>query len=269
MTDKLNLPEVTLLCVETQMHALAQRTLTDMAAKIDFAEIVIHTDKPELIPVASARYVTVPNWPEKIMCGSYCYSKAPASVNTSHMLFTEWDGAVRDTAKWNPAWLTYDYIGAPWPGRKGGQWEPRQGYTVGNGGFTLWSKKLMTCIADSGIPCATDIHIAIDYRDALVRLCDAKWAPESVAYQFAFEHGTDTQRGAPSFGTHDIFNWPLALPRNEVVERTKMLCANEYIVKRTPKLMLLGQRASYLREAIPGFASKMIEHRVGRPGVRA
>lgn len=258
---QLDLPTVTLLCVETQMHEMARIAIADMMSKVNFAEVVIHSDKPDLIPIPGARYVTVPNWPEKIQCGRYCYNESPASVNTPHMLFTEWDGGIRDVNAWDPAFLNYDYVGAPWPGRAAGQWDPK-GNSVGNGGFTLWSKKLMSCVAaNAGWAIGTDTHISCNYRAPLENLCGAKWAPEEVAYRFSFEHGTEPQRVKPSFGYHDIFNWPLALDRAELERRARLLLESDYVSKGTSKLYALGQRAPWLRSAIPEYDDKMMLHR--------
>lgn len=257
----LDLPSVTLLCVETQMHEMARITIADMMTKVNFAEVVIHSDKPELIPIPGARYVKVPNWPEKIQCGRYCYNESPQSVNTPHMIFTEWDGGIRDVTQWTDEFLNYDYIGAPWPGRAAGQWDPK-GLSVGNGGFTLWSKKLMDCVRkNSSWGVGTDVHISCEHRPALETQCGAKWAPEEVGYHFSFEHGIDARREKPSFGYHDIFNWPLALDRPELERRARMLLDSDYVRKGTSKLYALGQRAPWLRSAIPGYDDKMVEHR--------
>lgn len=256
----LDLPTVTLLCVETQMHEMARITIADMMTKVNFAEIVIQSDKPDLIPIPGARYVVVPNWPEKIQCGRYCYNEAPEFVNTPHMIFTEWDGGIRDVNAWNPDFLNYDYIGAPWPGRAAGQWDPK-GFSVGNGGFTLWSSKLMKAVREHPTPCGTDVDIAVHMRPALEAACGAKWAPEELAYTFSFEHGIESRRAQTSFGYHDIFNWPLALDKPELERRARLLLDSDYVSKSTPKLYALGQRAPWLRSAIPEYDDKMVLHR--------
>jgi hypothetical protein len=258
---QLDLPTVTLLCVETVMHEMARITLADMMSKVNFAEVVIHSDKPELIPIPGARYVTVPNWPEKIQCGRYCYNESPQSVNTPHMLFVEWDGCIRDVNAWEPGFLDYDYVGAPWPGRAAGQWDPK-GLSVGNGGFTLWSRKLMDEVRrNSHWGIGTDVDIACKYRPSLEKQCSAKWAPEEVAYRFSFEHGTEQRRAQTSFGTHDIFNWPLSLDKPELERRARLLLQSEYVKKGTPKLYAMAQRAPWIRNAIPEYDNAMVEHR--------
>lgn len=246
----LSLPSVTLLCVETRMHEQARRTLVDATSRIQFGDVLIYTNKPELIPVPGARHVIVPDWSVKTEAGTFCYMKSPALVTTDHMIFTEWDGGIRDVGMWDNAFLSYDYIGAPWPGRdKGGGWNPPNDMRVGNGGFTLWSKRLMDLVAKWPRPMFTDLHISKDNRRAL-EAQGMRWAPEEVAYRFSYECGTPEMAEKSSFGFHDIFNWPLALDREELLTRVRFLLGNHYITHRTPKLGLLDKAAPWLREAL-------------------
>ena len=57
-------------------------------------------------------------------------------IDTDHVLVVQWDGFVRDGRCWQDEFLAYDYIGAVWP-----QFE--DDWKVGNGGFSLRSKKLL------------------------------------------------------------------------------------------------------------------------------
>lgn len=250
---RLELPTVSLLVVETRQHEMARLAITDSIRKVKFAEVVIHTDKPHLIFVNDARYVTVPDWPEKNAVGRYCYNEAPKSISTPHMIFMEWDAGVRDQNAWDPAFLEYDYIGAPWPGERTGgpfaKWSPPQQFSVGNGGFVLWSKKLTDFISGRW-PITADYHISKTYRPAAERDGGLRWAPEEMAYRFSFEAGPPGQSAKPSFGYHDIFNWPLTLSREEIIQRVRLLMQGNYITG-TPKLAQLELTAPWLRQAIP------------------
>jgi hypothetical protein len=67
-------------------------------------------------------------------------------IDTTHCLLVQNDGYVVNPEKWDSIFLDYDYIGAPWP-------LPQDNFSfrdpegniqrVGNGGFTLRSKKLL------------------------------------------------------------------------------------------------------------------------------
>ena len=235
----LNLPDVTLVVAETRCHELMRLTLTDMVLKVKFGGIVIHTNKPELIGIpAPAEYITVPDWPNKIQQGGFYYMDAGCAAKTSHVLQMEWDAGLRDVNCWTDEFLNFDYIGAPWV------WAGGQRHSVGNGGFILLSKRMCEHVHANrnSFNIRTDVEYAQVNRIRLEKEIGAKWAPEDVAIRFSYEHyyGGHRKDSKPSFGYHDIFNWPLALPHDEVMRRVKIVMENEYIVRNTPKLRLLA-----------------------------
>jgi hypothetical protein len=245
----LNLPDVTLVVAETRCHELMRLTLTDMALKVKFGGIIIHTDKPELIGIpAPAEYIKVPDWPNKIEQGYFYYMDAGCAAKTSHVLQIEWDAGIRDVNSWTDEFLDYDYIGAPWV------WAKNQRHSVGNGGFVLLSKRMCEHVHNNRgtFRIATDVAYAQANRIRLEQEIGAKWAPQDLAYRFAYEHGYEPHRSQskPSFGYHDIFNWPLALPRDEVMRRVRVVMNNEYIVRNTPKLKLLADWWPWVRDTI-------------------
>jgi hypothetical protein len=68
-------------------------------------------------------------------------------VNTNFVLIIQDDGFVVNPKKWNDVFLNYDYIGAPWPLPKDTfSYRDKFGnlVRVGNGGFSLRSKKLLS-----------------------------------------------------------------------------------------------------------------------------
>lgn len=102
--------------------------------------------------------------------------------NTSHVLTIHSDGYVVNPYAWDDSWLQYDYIGATWL--------YKDGMNVGNGGFSLRSKKICDILADSDLSGGhfhpEDYHICRTYRPALERL-GIKFAPEEVANKFSIE----------------------------------------------------------------------------------
>ena len=263
----LNLPAVTLVAAETRCHELMRLALTDMVLQVKFGGgVIIHTDKPELIGIpVTAQYVAVPDWPDKIAQGSFYYMEAARSAQTSHALLMEWDAGLRDAAMWTDEFLQYDYIGAPWA------WARGQRHTVGNGGFLLLSKRMADHVYTnrSSLRINTDMHYSQVNRMRLEKEIGAKWAPQDLAYRFSYEHGPERHRSEskPSFGYHDIFNWPLALSRDEVIRRTRLVMQNQYIVTRTPKLRLLAQSWPWVRAAIGNeeFDAACRHHFAARP----
>mgnify|MGYP001311785628 CR=1 FL=1 len=68
-------------------------------------------------------------------------------IQTSHILIVQWDGYVINPEKWDSEFLNYDFIGAPFVPRDNEEKYCRDKngafYTVGNGGFSLRSRRLL------------------------------------------------------------------------------------------------------------------------------
>tara|TARA_A100001011_G_scaffold400721_1_gene517967 strand:- start:4450 stop:5154 length:705 start_codon:yes stop_codon:yes gene_type:complete len=68
-------------------------------------------------------------------------------IKTSHILIVQWDGYIINPKKWDPKFLNYDYIGAPFIPRENDKDYSRDQdgafFTIGNGGFSLRSKRLL------------------------------------------------------------------------------------------------------------------------------
>lgn len=131
-------------------------------------------------------------------------------IKTDHALVIQYDGYVLNWEAWRDEWLQYDYIGAPW-------WY-KDGKNVGNGGFSLRSKKLISILATDPEIKQThpeDHHICRTYRAHLEKKHGIKFAPEHVAADFSIEgwkgdrnyngqfgfHGHAVNKPAPTIGT--------------------------------------------------------------------
>ena len=114
-------------------------------------------------------------------------------IQTGHVLVIQYDGYVLDARQWTDNFLDYDYIGARWPGSGANR--------IGNGGFSLRSKRLLTALQDARCrPFAPeDAAICIEYRPMLQREYGIKFAPEFLADRFSFE---GIPRAAGTFGFH-------------------------------------------------------------------
>jgi hypothetical protein len=102
-------------------------------------------------------------------------------INTTHALIIQYDGFILNPSNWTDEFLQYDYIGAPWT------WLTED--TVGNGGFSLRSRRLLEAIAnDNSIKeyHPEDAIICRKYGKYL-RQRDFKFAPETLARKFSCE----------------------------------------------------------------------------------
>lgn len=118
-------------------------------------------------------------------------------VDTDFVLIIQHDGYVRNANAWRKDFLDYDYIGAVW-------WH-NDGRNVGNGGFSLRSKKLLEACATNKKIVKThpeDLHIGRTYRKILEKEHGIKFAPESIADQFSVEGYATKRIYTGQFGSH-------------------------------------------------------------------
>lgn len=212
------LPDVTLVAIDTVAHDLTRIALQDCFARAHFAEVLVFSDRPDLCGAPSERViVTEPLRGWQAVNLTWWYD-VPKHVQTTHFLTVQWDSWVLNAEAWDPDWLQYDYIGAPWP------WH--EIYRVGNGGFSLRSRKLHEHLSRRRLRYPLqhpeDDTLCRIYRPML-EAEGFRWAPESVARRFAFEHGP----AAPTFGFHGCFRWPEILSADALSERLSL--ANDYV----------------------------------------
>ena len=110
--------------------------------------------------------------------------------------------------RWDPIFLQYDYIGAPWPQRRHYTNEGVE-VRVGNGGFSLRSKKMLGILRELHLPFTDDgtgfFHedgiLCVYYREQL-EAAGIRFAPVEIAAQFAHELDCPESVTEP-FGYHD------------------------------------------------------------------
>jgi hypothetical protein len=216
----LYLNNLTLVAIDAVANDLCRLALEDTLRIITPAEILLYSDRPE---------DWQPEWhghwfratPRSLAeMTEILWRDVPFRVATSHYLTVQWDGWAVNSRAWTDEFLTYDYIGAPWP------WWPT--LSVGNGGFSLRSVKLGRFIAKHDLQCPEseqeDAVLCRVYRASL-ESNGFRWAPVALAQQFSFEYGEPALGG--SFGFHDCRNWPRILNRERLNRRVAL--ANAYV----------------------------------------
>lgn len=220
---KINLPNVTLVMIETREHELARIAVEDCVRVAKFGEVLILTDATEKFAGINATFRQVGNWPDKLGWCRSMWLDVPPLLRTSHMLGIQWDSWIADVSMWRDEFLNYDFIGAPW-------WY-KDGKNVGNSGFCLKSTRLARYIAArrDKFPCTTSLEddlLCRKYRHDLEK-AGFTWAPEALAHEFAFEC---TRIGSnPAFGFHAMFNWPEVLDKTRMTERIEIALRSPYI----------------------------------------
>lgn len=142
---------------------------------------------------------------------------------TSHCLFTEWDGAVANPSAWNPKFLDFDFIGAPWvygsqenlfgePNPKHAAPVAGPENCVGNGGFSIRSKKFCVEVAkhvdrSNTHQICSDAWMCRTLRPALEKK-KIRFASEELAERFSCENRIYSgQFGFHGASTIRLNNW--------------------------------------------------------------
>lgn len=144
----------------------------------------------------------------------------PHFVDADALLVIQWDGMPCNAAAWSEDFFAYDYIGAPWH-------EEDDGCAVGNGGFSLRSRRLMQTLAKIKPHCPLELPDG-DAEDAVIcrykrfefDQAGCRFSPVEVARRFAVEN-------IPSpfhFGFHGVFNFPDFLPEEVLIDCGTELC---------------------------------------------
>lgn len=165
--------------------------------QVDFGRVLLLSDHATLEADPAIEWRAIQHLDSRSDYSRFMLRELADHVATSHALCIQWDGFVVNGAAWQNRFLDYDYVGAVWP-------QFSDGHRVGNGGFSLRSRRLLEACKDLPFDGAEaeDIVIARTCRDRL-EARGMRFAPESVAQQFAYE------RSPPSgheFGFHGAYN---------------------------------------------------------------
>jgi hypothetical protein len=192
----IDLQHVTLCAADSIHPVLAARALDISSAHCQFGEALLFSHEAA---DTCARQVVIERLHSKADYSRFMLKGLAQHIHTPWALVVQWDGYVVDPSAWRDAFFDYDYIGAPWP--------YFSDMNVGNGGFSLRSKRLIDALADPRFevqPGANeDDLICRTYRRALESDFGIRFAPPELARLFAYEYEHPI---APTFGFHSARN---------------------------------------------------------------
>lgn len=203
----LDLSSITLLCVDTRAPDLATWAINRCLALARFAEVVLITDCARVSTRQQGiTYVQAPP-----IRNTHDYSRLMLTgigqhVVGSHVLVIQWDGFILRPDLWDSGFLTYDYIGAVWP-----QFPQTP---IGNGGFSLRSRRLLDAMQQPEIIIRhpEDKCIGVTNRRCLEENHGIRFASVEVAERFSAERTP----WHDAFGFHGFFNFVNALSEDEL-----------------------------------------------------
>lgn len=147
----------------------------------------------------------------------------PRIIDTDYNLIVQYDGYAVNKSSWTDDFLKYDYIGAVV------KWFPKR-QNVGNGGFSLRSRKLYQAIktldikyqtkdllkfkikphklfkdkfnGKKGLSIPEDYILSVLYQPFLEKEYGIRFAPEEIADQFSIESKVESKWVGRSLGFH-------------------------------------------------------------------
>lgn len=163
---------------------------------IHFATVILFSDSlPENIDdkyTNHIRYINIPKITSSQDYSKFCIRNLDENIWDDYVLLVQRDGFILNPQLWDTGRFTkYDYIGSPWPADycndvNLNEAAKKNFNRVGNGGFSLRSKKLLTacrwCPFDDII--TEDAYICNNHRDWFEEK-GIKFAPLDVAEKFS------------------------------------------------------------------------------------
>jgi len=205
--QKLQLKEVTLLIYNPEKDPdLSARVLNHVCSGIDFGAVVhLSSRRPALSHPGEWREVA----PATLWQGQRFQAlELGRFFSTPFLMHIEVDGFPVNFQLWDPSFLDYDFIGAPWPAK---MLEPGRTNRVGNGGCSLQSRKFRDFVdAHAHLyreGTLSDVFLCRELEEP-ARRAGIRFAPVDLALRFSFENRLpDFPRWKPSlsFGFHGRF----------------------------------------------------------------
>lgn len=209
MAKHLPLPTVTLVCVDTRHPVQAWWAIQRCLSLADVSQAIFFAP-PHWSPAQPDPRVNVRGIPALQRIEDYnrfMLRDLAEYIQTEHVLVMQWDGFISTPSLWRDDFLEWDYIGAPW-------YHGDSSGTVGNGGFSLRSRKLLNALRsltpDEAEP--EDKTICVTLRPLLESRFGIRFAPLDVAQRFACEYGPYRH----AFGFHGMLNFAHTMNATEL-----------------------------------------------------
>lgn len=229
---------ITLCAIDCANPLASLRALDLSMRQLPFSDVAFLTDRPERYVLPDCRMVGISPISSRAEYSRFVVKELQRYFDTSHVMLVQWDGYVVDGSQWIPEFLDFDYIGAPWGFH-------HDAHRVGNGGFSIRSRRLIQALADPEIVNTDpeDEMICRHYRPYLEERHGIRFAPEDIAARFSFE---TTYPPGSTLGFHGLFNMWMHLHRDElagfVAELAPATVAGRQFLQLGQNYLELGRR---------------------------
>jgi len=232
----LNLDAVTICAIDCAKPALAANALNISTHEILFGDSILFSDQ---IIEGNFRSKIIPKIKSKTEYSKFIIENLVKHIQTEYVLVVQWDGFVTSPQAWQKDFLNYDYIGARWP------WY-EDGHAVGNGGFSLRSKKLMKLFLDLKLKMDysfSEDHIICRQYRSILEANGMRFGTDEVARKFSHEREIPESK---TFGFHGLFNIWRYLEDSKVLPLIDQLDASVILSREYIELLIVYMLTSKL-----------------------
>lgn len=212
MTIRMNLKDVTLVAVsglEIEAHVKA---LEYSSSEIIFGRVLLLAPENPYPTRLSYDYISISGFPNVGDWGEFICFELYKYIDTDYIMLVHSDGFIVNPKSWDPSFLDYDYIGAPWPVSKiKGHFVDAAGddVRVGNS-VSLRSAKLLRAPSLLGLKWDTEEQLGYLHEDGflcvhnkvLLESKGFKFAPLDLACRFSREEPIPENKGVNPFAFH-------------------------------------------------------------------
>jgi len=190
------IPNTTLCCIDCLNHQAAIRALQLSQTECQFEKVLFLTDIEFELDDIDVKLISPINSSEQY--SHFVIKQLINYVDTNYIILVQWDGYIINGSAWDDKFFKYDYIGARWPDAKSSE-------QVGNGGFSLRSRKLLAALQDERAVSKgpEDEDICKHFRDWLMRDYNIQFSPLEIADYFSYERAQPVHL---TLGFHGVFN---------------------------------------------------------------
>jgi hypothetical protein len=216
----LNLKDITLIAATGVKVGETLKALKFSSTHINFKEVKLITNQKVTDSEIECVIDKTIDFSSRKQYSKFIVYDLHKFIKTKFCLIVQWDGFVINSEAWTDEFLSYDYIGAPWPlPTKQNQFRDHidRISLVGNGGFSLRTKKLLELASKLNLAWKPDRQGL--WNEDLWFCCSNKhvyeqhgfkFAPVELAKRFSFELEASE---VPTFGFHGRQNIPTTIKK--------------------------------------------------------
>lgn len=219
---------LTICAIDSRNPGLAARAIEKTMTNVPHEAAVLFTDKTT---ETKARIRIIKEIKGIEDYNRFVINNLHNEIETTHALIVQWDGYAISN-NWRSEFFEYDYIGAIWE-------FINDQHRVGNGGFSLRSKKLLKAISEIGrneTPAENeDYYICRSKRGELEEQYGIVFASEYIAGMFSYELKKRTEE---TLGFHGLWNIGQHEPEDEILDLIENLMPEQVLDARLILLMI-------------------------------